>query len=135
MKKILSVIAIATAVCFTISAAAQKDSGKKHHPKWTSEERAQMQTKKMVEKFALTAEQEQKINDINLQFAKEHEAKMKEKMEAMKKKQEERNAAYKSVLTDKQYADYLSMIEQRKQKMKDRMKNWKRDKDEQSSLK
>ncbi|MES2777723.1 MAG: hypothetical protein V4722_26325 [Bacteroidota bacterium] len=137
MKRILSIMAVtAIAVCFTIGASAQDSTrrgGGGGRGGRSPEERAKMQTEQMTKALSLTADQVVKVDSINLKFAKEQQggmrgqggqgADMTARMAAMKKVQDDKNAAFKPVLTEKQYADYLKMVEENNARMMERFKN------------
>jgi Spy/CpxP family protein refolding chaperone len=134
MKRILLLVALTvTAICFTMSASAQQDSARRGGGRGgrSPEERAKMQTEQMTKTLSLTTEQVAKVEVINLKYAKAQTGgwggqgggDMEARMAAMKKTQDEKNAEFKAVLTEKQYADYLKMQEENLQRMKDRMKN------------
>ncbi len=134
MKRILLLVAVTvTAICFTIGASAQQDSARRGGGRGgrSPEERAKMQTEQMTKTLSLTTEQVAKVEVINLKYAKaqtggwggQGAGDMEARMAAMKKTQDEKNAEFKPLLTEQQYADYLKMVEENLQRMKDRMKN------------
>jgi len=139
MKRILMLAAVTvTAVCLTIGASAQQDSTRRGggggRGGRSPEERAKMQTEQMTKTLSLTADQITKVDSINLKFAKEQMGGMRggpgggggdmtDRMAAMKKAQDDKNAAFKPILTEKQYADYLKMVEENNARMMERFKN------------
>lgn len=137
MKRILLVATVCvTAICISIGASAQdstrRGSGGGRGGR-SPEERAKMQTEQMTKNLSLTADQVTKVDSINLEFAKKQTGgwgggqgstvDMEARIAAMKKTQDEKNAAFKPILTEKQFTDYLKMVEENNQRMKDRMKN------------
>ena len=140
MKRIMSILAVTvTAACLTLSAAAQDSSrrgpGGPGGGRRTPEERAKMQTEQMVKDLGLNAEQTTKVDSINLVYAKQGggmrgggqqgggDVSREEMMKQYQKTQDERNAAYKAVLTEKQYADFIKAQEEQRKRMAERMQN------------
>lgn len=137
----LSILAIsATFLCVSVDASAQdtaRRGGGMGGQRRSPEERAKMQTEQMKTEFSLTGDQVTKVDSINLKFAKEQQggmrgggpggqggqggADMETRMAAMKKVQDDKNTAFKTVLTDKQYTAYLKWVEDQRQKMMERM--------------
>jgi len=135
MKRILSILAIGvTIVCLSMNASAQDSTrrggggggfggGQRRSP----EERAKMQTAELVKTLSLDKATEAKVDSINLKFAKDQQAAMQNgggggdresRMAAMKKWNDDKSAAFKTIFTDKQYADYLKwQDEQQKARM------------------
>ena len=140
MKRILLMMVVtATAVCFTIGASAQDSTrrGGGGRGGRSPEERAKAQTEEMTKTLSLTPAQVIKVDSLNLKFAKEQMGGMRgggpgagggggdmeARMAAMKKMQEDKNAAFKPLLTEKQFADYLKMVEENNKRMMERWKN------------
>ncbi len=110
---------------FVVSISAQ-EQGKRQ--KMTAEERATKQTEMMTKQLTLTADQQTKIQAINLKYAqqmdanmqkaKENEVKDREAMKAqMKTQMDAKDAEMKQVLTSDQYKQW----EEKKQEMKGKM--------------
>jgi len=135
MKRILSVMVVtAVAVCFAIGASAQDSTrrgGGGGRGGKSPEERVKNQTEEMTKTLSLTADQVIKIDSLNLKYAKMQQGGMRrqgggdmqERIVGMKKTQDEKNAAFKPILTEKQYADYLIMVEENSKRMMERWKN------------
>ncbi|MEO7311185.1 MAG: hypothetical protein ABIX01_12360 [Chitinophagaceae bacterium] len=136
MKRIVLMMAVTvTAVCFTLGACAQDSTrrGPGGRGGRSPEERAKQQTEQMTKALSLTSAQVVKVDSINLKFANMQGGMrggqggggmdMEARMAAMKKTQDEKNAAFKPVLTEKQYADYLKMVEENNARMMERFKN------------
>jgi Spy/CpxP family protein refolding chaperone len=129
MKKIVLMLVVLASI--TLGAHAQQDSTRRGgggQGRRTPEERAKMQTEQMTKRLSLTPEQVVKIEEINLKFAKEPMAggagaDWEARMAAMKKMQDDKNAAFKPILTPAQYDDYLKMVEENRARMAERMKN------------
>jgi len=125
MKKLLSAcLVMITVLCFSTQSMAQDSTA---WAKKTPEEMAQALTKRMKSKLNLTADQEPKVNDINLAFAKKASA-LKgsgaskiSKLQSLKKYQDDKDNALKGVLNDKQFATYQQMEEAQKEKIKEKM--------------
>jgi hypothetical protein len=94
----------------------------------TPEERAQLQTDYMKENLALTPEQEPKIHDLNLKYAKKMQDAYNttdrkfQKLKKMKSIGDEKDQELKSVLNPDQYATYEKNKELMKEKMRARAK-------------
>lgn len=98
-----------------------KDKQKKEMP--TPQEVATKRTDKMNKDLALTAEQMQKVRDVNLKYAekaekahlkarKEHDKKIAQHM----KNEEQKDAKLKSILTKEQYDKMIQLREEKKAK-------------------
>ncbi|WP_276372641.1 hypothetical protein [Chryseolinea sp. H1M3-3] len=94
----------------------------------TPEERAQLQTDYMKENLALTPEQEPKIHDLNLKYAKKMQDAYNttdrrfQKLKKMKSIGDDKDQELKSVLNPDQYATYEKNKELMKEKMRARAK-------------
>ncbi|TAE30222.1 MAG: hypothetical protein EAZ91_10875 [Cytophagales bacterium] len=92
----------------------------------TPEERANRQTQQMKKELALTAEQEKSIAVINLNYARQMQPvidQVKRDRTTMKQVRQMNNAKEKDlrkVLTDKQFLDYESHKDERRERMKER---------------
>ncbi|POY37522.1 hypothetical protein C3K47_07090 [Solitalea longa] len=120
MKKLIMAVA---ALLITVAAYSQERTPR------GAEERASMQTQKMTKSLSLTDDQQKKVQDINLMYAKkvdelrEANAGDREAMfNGLKKIDGEKDAALKVVLSEKQMADYETLKKERMDKMKDQMK-------------
>ncbi|MBX2906075.1 MAG: hypothetical protein KF744_08560 [Taibaiella sp.] len=90
----------------------------------TPEERARKQTTTMREVLVLTDEQEQKVAEINLRYARKNEGVANNgggrmaKMNAVKANRNRKNGEMKEVLTPDQYEKYLELQEQNAARMR-----------------
>ena len=100
-----------------LSAMAQDSD----HAQKTPAERAQKRTTEMTSQLGLNADQQAKVNEINMQFAdgaqtvstiSEKEA-QKKRMEALKTN---RDNGYKAVLTEAQYNKWMALRAEKKAK-------------------
>ena len=120
MKHIVILLLLISTVAF-----AQDDEKVKKTP----EEKATILTAKMEKELALSADQVKKVKAINLVSAEKTVASRdaagsdKKKFHDEKKKIEaERDASLKSVLTSEQYVKFREMIEEKKDKKKEKGK-------------
>ena len=118
MKKLL-VISMMLVAMVTF-ATAQQGQGQRQNR--TPEERAKIQTDRMVELLGLNADQKAKVEAIELDLAKQQAAKMqnnqgnREVMQTVRQEIDKlRDEKYKPVLTDAQFKKYLENKEQRGQ--------------------
>ena len=94
----------------------------------TPEERAELQTNYMKESLALTSDQEIKIQDLNLKYAKKMQDvyntpdRKFQKLKRMKGVSTEKDQEMKSILNPDQYATYEKNKEEMKEKMRSRAK-------------
>lgn len=94
----------------------------------TPEERAQLQTDYMKESLALTSDQEIKVHDLNLKYAKKMQAvynapeRKFQKLKSMKGVSTEKDQEMKGILSSDQYATYEKNKEEMKEKMRARAK-------------
>ena len=94
----------------------------------TPEQRAQFQTEYMRENLALTPEQESKIQDVNLKYAKKiqgaynQQGRKVQKMKKLKAISDEKDKELKSILNPDQYATYQKNKEAMKEKIREKAK-------------
>lgn len=85
------------------------------------------QVKIAKEKLALTPDQEAKFMEVNKKYGSRMKAvnqeARKERIKNLKTIKSERDAEMKSILSESQYKSYLELQEQRKAKIKERMKD------------
>ena len=109
MKKIASILLVAL---FTISTFAQERHRHQKHHDFTTDQIAEIQTKKMTLRFDLTAKQQEQILEINKQHAIERKQKM-EEHKALKETNKELSSdeifAKKSARLDKMIAHKAEM--------------------------
>ncbi len=122
--KIIATVAMVLFVGMTFAQEPTKTKERK-----TAEERAQHKTDKLEEHLGLDAAQKEKIYAINLEAAKQRDAKREMMKEDRKAKREEFKAehakieaAIKEVLTDEQDAKYDQLKEERKAKHMEKKK-------------
>lgn len=122
-KSVITMAFMAAIMLVCIPSFAQEKMQQK-----TPEEKAKMISDKMKTELALTDEQYQKVQVINLDFATKSKDIKKEGTdksawaEKIKPLDEERTTALKGILTPEQFAKYESMKENMKSKMKDKHK-------------
>ena len=89
------------------------------------EQMAEQQTAQMSEQLNLTSKQIVDVQAINLKYAEKlqiirQQPRSRSKLTAFRNMNEEKNAEMKMVLTRQQYADYEKILEERKDKMRNR---------------
>lgn len=95
--------------------------------KKTPQEKLKAQSQKLNEQFNLTVQQQVSVDSINKIFMQQAVAlrtsdeKRMGKMKALRKAQEDKNAAMKTVLDEKQYAQYEQQQDEQKEKLKEHM--------------
>jgi Spy/CpxP family protein refolding chaperone len=100
----------------------------------TPEERAKLQTDYMKESLALTSEQETKIHDLNLTYAKKMQDtyntpdRKLQKLKKMKGISTEKDREIKEVLNPEQYATYQKNKEEMKEKIRARVQERRKEK-------
>jgi hypothetical protein len=94
----------------------------------TPEERAELQTEYMKKSLMLSSEQEPKIHDLNLKYAKKmqdayntNDRKL-QKLKTMKAVGSQKDQEIKSILNPEQYATYEKNKEEMKEKIRERAK-------------
>ncbi|RXK81445.1 hypothetical protein [Filimonas effusa] len=94
----------------------------------TPEERAAMQTEWLKTKLSLSSEQETKVNEINLKYAREMDPVLKgsggklAKLKKAKAINDKKEAEYKTVFSSEQFATYQKLKSDMKDQMKAKMK-------------
>jgi hypothetical protein len=94
----------------------------------TPEQRAQFQTEYMKENLALSADQESRVHEVNLKYARKMQdaynspGKKMQKLKQMKALGEEKDKELKGVLDADQYATYEKNKEAMKEKIKAKAK-------------
>ena len=128
MKKVtLTTTLIFAIVCLTSYAHAQEKLEALMN-ETTPEERAELQTNYMKESLALTSEQEIKIHDLNLKYAKKMQDvyntqdRKFQKLKKMKSVSTEKDHEMEGILNPDQYATYEKNKEAMKEKMRARAK-------------
>ena len=98
----------------------------------TPEERAAMQTEWLKTKLSLSSEQETKVNEINLKYAREMDPVIKgsdgklAKLKKAKAINDKKEAEYKTIFSSEQYAAYQKLKSEMKDQMKAKMKERKK---------
>jgi hypothetical protein len=119
-----SILIILLVVFFSATTNAQTENSMSEDQK----EEMLQQMKISKERLALTATQEPTFREITKKYAlKMKELKTsnegkKDKFQKMKAIKNEKNAEMKTLLSDEQYKTYLTLQEERKEKMKERKK-------------
>jgi hypothetical protein len=120
----LSIVITLLVVIFSTTTNAQTDNSMSEDQK----EEMLQQTKISKERLALTATQEPTFREITKKYAlKMKELKTsnegrKDKFQKMKAIKNEKNAEMKTLLSDEQYKTYLTLQDEKKEKMKERKK-------------
>lgn len=124
MKQLIRFFLFAMAISLTGTLMAQDSS--KAKPKRSPEELTKMQTQQLKRKLALTADQEPKVSAVILEYSTKLVAARDSKGGKMKKMQEvkhltdAKDQSMKGILTEQQYTDYLKLMEEQKEKLKER---------------
>ena len=124
MKQLIRFFLFAMAISLTGTLMAQDSS--KAKPKRSPEELTKMQTQQLKRKLALTADQEPKVSAVLLDYSTKLVAARDSKGGKMKKMQEAKHLtdakdqSMKGILTEQQYTDYLKLMEEQKEKLKER---------------
>ncbi|SKA16566.1 hypothetical protein [Sediminibacterium ginsengisoli] len=122
MKKYFLFLLIGATIGLT--ASAQDGRQAKRSP----EQLAEIQTGQLKKKITLTADQENKVKEIELEYAKNLQAlkndgtDRKSRLGKAKEIQDKKDNSLKSVLDEKQYAAYLEQKESRKDKLMEKRK-------------
>lgn len=122
MKKYFLFLLIGAAI--GVSASAQESKQAKRSP----EQLAAAQTGQLKKKVTLTADQENKVKEVELDYAKNLQAlksdgtDRKSRLGKAKELQDKKDNSLKSILDEKQYAAYLEQKENRKDKLMERRK-------------
>ncbi|MDW7690216.1 hypothetical protein R9C00_24370 [Flammeovirgaceae bacterium SG7u.111] len=112
-----------SAICLFFMFQVQAQSVEKLKDK-TPEERAKIQTEKMVEKLAIEGDLEMQVYAINLKYAeaieplKDSEDSKVSKFQKLKSLSEDKNAEMEKVLTEDQFMAYLKMQEDMTKELK-----------------
>lgn len=120
MKKLIMMLAL----CIGVQAVslAQPQDRKGSHRSMTPEQRAEKQTAHMQQALQLTDAQKKAVYELNLQSAKEMQAKRKDHKaagkEQFKEMHQQKEERLKSILSADQFAKYQSMKAERMNKMK-----------------
>lgn len=100
----------------------------------TAEERAELQTEYMKKSLMLSSDQEPKIHDLNLRYAKKmqdaystNDRKL-QKLKKMKAVGSQKDQEIKSILNPEQFATYEKNKEEMKEKMRERAKEKRKEK-------
>jgi hypothetical protein len=124
MKQLIRLLAF-TSILFVSLVTNAQDSSKAKQ-KRSPEELANVQTKQFKKKLSITADQEPKVNAILLDYykkmmdVKDAKGRKMKKMQEAKHHTSEKDKAMKAILTEKQYSDYLVLMEEQKEKIKEK---------------
>ena len=114
------------AMAFSVTGIVMAQDSSKAKPKRSPEELTKMQTQQFKRKLSLTADQEPKISAVLLDYstklvaAKDSKGGKLKRMQEVKQLTETKDQAMKGILTDQQYTDYLKLMEEQKEKLKER---------------
>jgi hypothetical protein len=127
MKKSLFMVAAAS-VWLSVGALMAQAPG--NRPMRSATERAKNETEQLVKELSLSADQQTKLYDINLKYAKKDSVRFSEMrnnggnidrnamMEEMRKTQEAKTAEVNALLTESQQSKYKTYLENRQQRMR-----------------
>ncbi|OYU56583.1 MAG: hypothetical protein CFE25_04955 [Chitinophagaceae bacterium BSSC1] len=124
MKQLIRFFLLAMTISVASTSMAQDSSMAK--PKRSPEELTKMQTQQYKRKLSLTAEQEPKVSAILLDYstklvaARDSKGGKMKKMQELKHLSDAKDNSMKTVLTEQQYTDYLKLMEEQKEKLKER---------------
>jgi hypothetical protein len=124
MKQLIRFFLFAMAISLTGTLMAQDSS--KAKPKRSPEELTKMQTQQLKRKLALTADQEPKVSAVILDYsnklvtARDSKGGKMKKMQELKHLTDAKDQSMKGILTEQQYSDYLKLMEEQKEKLKER---------------
>jgi hypothetical protein len=124
MKQLIRFFLFALTISLTGNLMAQDSS--KAKPKRSPEELTKMQTQQFKRKLSLTADQEPKVSAVLLDYSTKLVAARDSKGGKMKKMQEvkhltdAKDQSMKGILTEQQYTDYLKLMEEQKEKLKEK---------------
>jgi len=124
MKQLIRFFLFAMAISLTGTLMAQDSA--KAKPKRSPEELAKMQTQQLKRKLSLTADQEPKVSTVLLDYstklvaARDAKGGKMKKMQELKQLTEAKDQSMKGILTEQQYTDYLKLMEEQKEKLKQR---------------
>jgi Spy/CpxP family protein refolding chaperone len=124
MKQLIRFFLLAMTISVASTSMAQDSS--KAKPKRSPEELTKMQTQQYKRKLSLTAEQEPKVSAILLDYstklvaARDSKGGKMKKMQELKHLSDAKDNSMKTVLTEQQYTDYLKLMEEQKEKLKER---------------
>ena len=98
----------------------------KAKPKRSPEELSKMQTQQYKRKLSLTADQEPKVSAVLLDYstkllaARDSKGGKMKKMQEVKHLSDTKDQSMKGILTEQQYTDYLKLMEDQKEKLKEK---------------
>lgn len=124
MKQLIRFFLLAMTISVAGTTMAQDSS--KAKPKRSPEELAKMQTQQLKRKLSLTAEQEPKVSATILDFStklvatRDSKAGKMKKMQEVKQLNDAKDLSMKGILTEQQYSDYLKLMEEQKEKVKEK---------------
>ena len=122
MKQLMMAAVLAV---MTLGAQAQD----KAHEKKSATERAAVRTERMAKELGLSADQQARVKELNLRYAKEAEvrhaddqAKREVRHKEMRSRKEAYDAELKGMVSDEQYVKWRKMQEARKARHKEMRK-------------
>ncbi|HQR94390.1 MAG TPA: hypothetical protein PLK14_06995 [Sediminibacterium sp.] len=124
MKQLIRFFLFAMVISLAGTAMAQDSS--KAKPKRSPEELSKMQTQQFKRKLALTADQEPKVSAVLLDYstklvaARDGKGGKMKKMQEVKHLTDAKDQSMKGILTEQQYTDYLKLMEEQKEKLKEK---------------
>ncbi len=124
MKQLIRFFLLTLAISVTGASMAQDSS--KAKPKRSPEELTRMQTQQYKRKLSLTAEQEPKVSAVLMDYstklvsARDGKGGKMKKMQEVKTLNDAKDHSMKEILTEQQYTDYLKLMEEQKEKLKEK---------------
>jgi hypothetical protein len=127
MKRLAFILALLIGFSASVTLNAQPQ-GKGGFGNMKPEDRAKMITERMKEELKLNADQEKKVSEINLRYAKKNQEARKAGDEAaVRKAMDANNAArdgeFKKILTADQFKTYQKMVQEMKARQAGKPRN------------
>jgi hypothetical protein len=124
MKQLIRYFFLVLAISVTGASMAQDSS--KAKPKRSPEELTKMQTLQYKRKLSLTTDQEPKVSEVLLDYstklvaARDSKGGKLKKMQEVKHLTDAKDQSMKEILTEQQYTEYLKLMEEQKEKLKEK---------------
>lgn len=120
---------IATMMIIGVAFSATKSYAQNGENSKTPEERAKALSDKMKTELSLTDEQYEKVQAVNLKYAKKNDEILKSskgklsKYKSVKASQDEKKKEMKAILTEEQFKKYEDTMEEKQNEARERYKN------------
>lgn len=127
MKRLTLILAVLIGFSAFVTLSAQSQ-GRGGFGNMSPDERAKMITERMKEQLKLNADQEKKVSEINLKYAKKNQEARKAGNEAEVKKAMDvnntaRDGEFKKILTAEQFKTYQKMVAEMKARQSGKPRN------------